>query len=116
LTKTKRLSDADLAALQALTKALVTVSPESRVLLTQLFDRKDVPSNIVADSNRDIEGIAEQLVEAGVSPSVACLSPPDTVRTEEHLEDHAHLNLEGYRLWMGELFLQVQRRLMPRAE
>jgi platelet-activating factor acetylhydrolase IB subunit beta/gamma len=29
------------------------------------------------------------------------------VKLEEHLDDHVHLNLEGYRLWVRDLFPAV---------
>ncbi len=115
LVKKKGLSARDLVALEELVKVLLTVSPGNRVLLTPLFDRtdmlpdKDGDVDVVDIANKNIKGIVERLKVAGFA--VECMERP-LIKTKDHLEDHVHLNLEGYQLWMEKVFPKVYERLM----
>ena len=103
LSPKKGWSRADEAALRELAGALLAANPTCKVVLTRLLARTDVPWEIVSGVNETVKGIAEQLMEEVGSERVDYWNPPgaDTwLNREKHLDDHVHLNLEGYRLWV----------------
>ena len=113
LTPAAGWSEQDEAMVRELARALLAVSPGSRVALTQMFYRKDVPLEIVNDTNARIRRIAKQLREAGFGDTVDCWRPPRLFRVRKHLQDQAHLNLEGYRVWTEQLLVRFRSFLRP---
>lgn len=49
------------------------------------------------------------------APRIKFLSVPEDFDPEKHLEDHVHLNLEGYQMWMRTLF-PVTANMLSRAD
>lgn len=49
------------------------------------------------------------------APRIKFLSVPEDFDPEKHLEDHVHLNLEGYQMWMRTLF-PVTAEMLSRAD
>ncbi len=113
LTPRTGWSEQDQDMVRELAKTLLAVNPGNRVVLTQMFYRKDVPGEIVDNTNARIKGIAEQLREAGFGDTVDCWGPPRRFRVKKHLQDQAHLNLQGYRVWTEQLLMQFRSFLRP---
>jgi platelet-activating factor acetylhydrolase IB subunit beta/gamma len=91
-------------ALEVLIEALLSVSP--KVLVTGLFDRKDMPPGAVWQANDAMKGVGNVLMDRCGS-RVLFIPRPLEFKMDEHLEDHVHLNLDGYRLWVENLFMSV---------
>lgn len=112
LSAKKGLADGDRDALRAVVRALLGMPfPGSKVLVTGLFYRKDVPPELVDEANGKLMGMVTGLNQEVEGDRVAFVPAPGTVKAEEHLVDHVHLSLEGYRLWVRELFPAVVRAL-----
>jgi len=116
------LSDQDVAALEALLRVVLEINGapgvSTRVIMTAILYRKDVSDEKVDDANQKIKGVVDKLnQESGgmlADKRVTWLGPDAVkgLRKEEHLMDHVHLNLEGYRIWVREaLFPEVVRVL-----
>ncbi|KAL2128970.1 hypothetical protein VTI74DRAFT_8409 [Chaetomium olivicolor] len=118
LSHKKGLRDRDRDALAVLLRALLGVNPRAgpgcRVLVTGLFYRKDVPRALVDETNAKLERVVKGLNEVLGEERVVFLHAVEEVKTEEHLVDHVHLNLEGYQLWVRRLFLKVVEMLHER--
>jgi platelet-activating factor acetylhydrolase IB subunit beta/gamma len=110
LTPKRGLKDADRDALRVLVAALLRVEPEGRecrVLVTGLFYRLDVKRELVDEANEKVRGVVRVLNEEFGGERVVFLPAAKGVKAEEHLVDHVHLSLEGYQVWMRELFPAV---------
>ncbi|KAH6838553.1 SGNH hydrolase-type esterase domain-containing protein [Chaetomium sp. MPI-CAGE-AT-0009] len=111
LSPKKGLVERDCEALEVLVGTLLGVNPtggECKVLVTGLFYRKDVSAELVDQANGKIMAVVKRLQERCGEDRVVFLAPAAGVKTEEHLVDHVHLNLEGYQLWTAELFPAVK--------
>ncbi|KAK3316827.1 SGNH hydrolase-type esterase domain-containing protein [Apodospora peruviana] len=112
LTPKKGLTEKDRDALELLLQSLLIISgPESKILLTGLFPRKDIPVELIGQANDKLVGITREMNDGLGKEGVVFLPATGAVKTEDHLVDHVHLNLEGYRLWMRELLPAVSRVL-----
>ncbi|KAL2167342.1 hypothetical protein VTG60DRAFT_1375 [Thermothelomyces hinnuleus] len=114
LSPKKGLSDGDADALRRVVAAVSRVHlerGECRVLVTGLFHRRDMSRELVDRANEKIRAVVERLQRECGTERVAYLPSATAVRMEDHLEDHVHLTLEGYQLWMEELFPAVARLL-----
>ncbi|AEO68681.1 uncharacterized protein THITE_2118270 [Thermothielavioides terrestris NRRL 8126] len=113
ITGRKGLANRDVEALAVVLRALLGVSRECRVLLTGLFYRADVAPRLVDKANGKLKEVVESLNkeclgrDGRMEERVVFLPAPRDVTPEEHLVDHVHLGLEGYRLWIRELFPAV---------
>ncbi|KAK2758024.1 hypothetical protein FQN54_004430 [Arachnomyces sp. PD_36] len=92
--------DKDSDLLRLLLQTLLKIShPEVRILLTELFYRKDIPNDLVDKANVQYRSIVS-LMNTNLGREVIVLLPaPKEVSKDNHLDDHVHLNLEGYQLW-----------------
>ena len=113
LSPKKGLVERDCEAWEVLVETLLGVHPtaiggECRVLVTGLFYRKDVSGELVDQANAKIVAVVKRLQEKHGVDRVVFLPPAAAVKTEQHLVDHVHLNLEGYQLWVAELFPVVR--------
>ena len=108
LSPKQGLRAADCAALEKVVRALLSVSPtgvESKVLVTGLFHRTDVPRPLVDRANEELNQMVKMLVDDGAGTErVLFQRPTPRVKVEEHLVDHVHFNLQGYQLWTEELY------------
>jgi lysophospholipase L1-like esterase len=105
------LRDAELEMFQKLLEALFISSQEdTRLLLTGLFYRKGICDSLVDKANWSYEQIVSGLNKRWPGRA-AFLVAPRGMRKEDHLVDHVHLNEEGYRLWVAELFPKVRDML-----
>ncbi|KAF6788430.1 acetylhydrolase [Colletotrichum musicola] len=74
-----------------------------RVLLVGLFRRRDVGDDLVGEATEGYRRIAREF-EARESGRVEFVEPSE-VEMDRCLEDHVHLNEEGYRVW-GEMLMK----------
>lgn len=109
------LTDADVEKLRLVLQAVLRISPPgARLLLTGLFRRTDIADPLVEEANRKLEGLVVSMNEPA-APRISFVAAPQTV-LEEHLDDHVHLNAEGYRLWMRYLYPEILGALRAREE
>ncbi|KAK4450462.1 SGNH hydrolase-type esterase domain-containing protein [Podospora aff. communis PSN243] len=108
LTPKKGLADGDVQALEAMLRVVLSIDGapgvRTRVVVTALHYRRDVPDGKVDEANGKLRGLVGRLdgdEELGRG-RVSWLGPARGVVKEEHLVDHVHLSLEGYRVWVGE--------------
>ncbi|KAK4160713.1 SGNH hydrolase-type esterase domain-containing protein [Cladorrhinum sp. PSN259] len=133
LTSKRGLSDSDAEALRVLVKAVLKVQEapggikKTRVIVTGLFYRKDVPDEKVDEANKKIQNVVGRLNDEeevghggddGLAGEgrVSWLDPPPGIKKEEHLDDHVHLNLEGYRIWVGEVMYPAVSKVLREVE
>ncbi|KAK0623904.1 SGNH hydrolase-type esterase domain-containing protein [Immersiella caudata] len=114
LTAKKGLSDVDVEALEAVVRAVLAVEgaagTQTRVILTGLHYRKDIPDERVDEANGKLRGLVGRLnADSNLGGMVrdegrvSWLGAASGIRREEHLVDHVHLSLEGYQIWVGEV-------------
>lgn len=106
LSPKRGLIDVDRDALRALLQSLriSSVRWDCKVLLTGVFPRKDISSGLIDEADGKLLAMVKELnVEQG-RESLIFLPPTETIKPDEHLVDHVHLNVEGYRLWAWTLF------------
>lgn len=108
----KGLSDVDVDKLRLILQAVLQISrPGTKVLLTELFYRKDITHSLVDDANQKLETLTQSVNEELGSTTVLFSHRPREVLEDLHLDDHVHLNKEGYRLWMESLLPDILRAL-----
>ncbi|KAK4099832.1 hypothetical protein N658DRAFT_429118 [Parathielavia hyrcaniae] len=106
------LRNEDVRALEVLLTALLRASARSRVILTALFPRTDMPANIIEQADQEMKGMSN-LLEDGVGIGRVFFAGRQLgFKMGEHLEDHVHLNLEGYRSWAELLWMRVSADLL----
>lgn len=105
LHKKKGLTDASILAMRVLLMLLIENSaPESHVLVTALFYRQDIANELVDQANVKIKGLVKETIAI---PRMHFLPMPEDFDQKIHLEDHVHLNLEGYRIWTENLLPHI---------
>ncbi|KAK4459697.1 platelet-activating factor acetylhydrolase IB subunit gamma [Cladorrhinum samala] len=95
LTPKRGLSDQDADALEVLLMAV-----------------KDVSDEMVDAANSKLERVVGKLNDLEEGKGRLSFFPAaQGLNKDEHLVDHVHLTLEGYRIWVRELFPEVLRTL-----
>lgn len=92
------LKSKDLDLLRLVVGALCEAG--GRVLLVGLFRRRDVGDGLVEEANEGYRRIVGEFEGRGVE----FVEPPE-IELDRCLEDHVHLNEEGYRIW-GEVLME----------
>lgn len=117
LTPKRGLSDQDADALELLLRAVLKIEGapgviRPKLIMTGIGYRKDVSDEKVDGANSKLERVVRKLndVEEGKG-RLSFFPAAEGVNKEEHLVDHVHLTLEGYRIWMKELFPEVVKTL-----
>ena len=110
------MTDRDLDACHILPEAIHRSFPTAMILVTGLFQRQDVPPELVEDSNRKIKGLVDVLGEMKkwkicFLPATSAVSVPMASNTGKHFADHVHLNKDGYDIWDGDLCPVVESLL-----
>ena len=99
--------------LQAL---LVTFSTQTQILVTGLFNRKDVDEQCITQSNMDLEELVTRVnteeMEKGIQqgPRIQWTEPSKMIGLE-HLADNVHLTINGYQIWSEILYPKMQEML-----
>lgn len=102
---TKRgLSDASVEVLRLMLMSILTSTPfETRILLSELFNRTDIAEHLVDEANTKLEHLVDSINDTQREPRLFWIEVPDSVTKEDHLDDHVHLNDKGYRVWFQHL-------------
>ncbi|KAG0297143.1 hypothetical protein BGZ96_007504, partial [Linnemannia gamsii] len=84
----------DVALYHLLLQALLRVAPGSKVLLCEIFRRKDIEDQYVDEANRMVRGMIDEMNKnLGETRIVWSEAPKDV--TKGMLEDHVHLDKDG---------------------
>ncbi|KAI0114211.1 SGNH hydrolase-type esterase domain-containing protein [Hypoxylon sp. NC0597] len=112
LDPTHGLRDGDIADLRLILQTLLRIShPAAHILLTGLFYRSDIRNNLVDDANFKLKSLHELMNNNVGDGRISFLPPPTTLKENFHFADHVHLNQEGYRLWISELWPRMSEIL-----
>lgn len=92
-------------------KTLLELGGEKcKVLCTSLFFRTDVEDQVVTASNTEIDKLVARMKEGG-EKRVFFVPATTTVDKTIHLDDHFHLNEEGYKRWDEAMVPEVLKLL-----
>ncbi|OTA54524.1 hypothetical protein K449DRAFT_439423 [Hypoxylon sp. EC38] len=112
LDATHGLRDGDVADLRLILQTLLRIShPAAHILLTGLFYRSDIRNNLVDDANLKLKSLYKLMNNNVGDERISFLPAPKTVKKGSHFADHVHLNEEGYRLWISELWPRMNKIL-----
>ncbi|KAF9958722.1 hypothetical protein BGZ70_009111 [Mortierella alpina] len=106
----KGLRQSDVPLYRLLLQALLRISPGSRALVCEIFKRKDIEDRHVDEANEMVQAMIAEINDNLGEERIFWSNAPAEV-TKERLEDHVHLDDEGYRLWDRILFPRVVRLL-----
>ena len=110
LAKKKAVKNVDVEAYGVLVRALLKVAPRSRVLICEVFERRGALDECVEVTNGKWGGMVGELNGEELGERVSWLEPPKLER-EKHLDDHVHLNEEGYGSWDEVLVGRIREML-----
>ena len=118
LTPKRGLSDQDADALEMLLMAVLKIEgapglrARPKLIVTGIGYRKDVSDEMVDAANSKLERVVGKLNDLEEGKGRLSFFPAaQGLNKDEHLVDHVHLTLEGYRIWVRELFPEVLRTL-----
>lgn len=101
----------DVESWQVLLESCLRIAPECKVLACDMFYRKDIPDEIVDQSNEMLKEVVRIVNEGfaghGVEERVIWVEAKNKIG-KPLLVDHVHLTEEGYRIWDGVLWPYVQ--------
>ncbi|KAH6653162.1 SGNH hydrolase-type esterase domain-containing protein [Truncatella angustata] len=107
LRSKRGLSDESVDLMRLLLQAVLRISkPGTNILVTGLFYRTDILDRLVSDANAKLKLLVRSMNGRSEKKRIVFVPPPTSVGGE-HLEDHVHLNTEGYRLWIEYLLPKV---------
>ncbi|KAG0365679.1 hypothetical protein BGX24_004006 [Mortierella sp. AD032] len=111
----KGFRPADVALYRLLLQALLRVAPDSKVIACEMFRRKDIEDRYVEEANNMVKDMVDEmninLGGGGVGEARIVWSEAPAEVTKELLEDHVHLNQEGYSKWDSHLLPRVLEQL-----
>lgn len=101
------LREADVESWKVLVQACLRIAPGSKVLACDMFYRKDVEDELVDRGNemlREVVGEINSEMETSMQDGEKCEGRVTWVEVRhlicrDMLEDHVHLNEEGYEMW-----------------
>ncbi|KAF2463698.1 uncharacterized protein BDR25DRAFT_154944, partial [Lindgomyces ingoldianus] len=92
----------DITSYRLLLEACLRLAPKGCIVACDMFRRKDVRDVIVEECNgilkRVVEEVNKDLRDAGEEERVKWVEARETIGTDM-LDDHVHLNEEGYAAW-----------------
>ncbi|KAF2762482.1 hypothetical protein EJ05DRAFT_481416 [Pseudovirgaria hyperparasitica] len=101
------LKDRDRDYMRLILQALLHIARAgSKILVTGLFYRNDISDELVDDANGKIQDLVNSMNENIGALQILYLAPAPKV-CKEHLVDHVHLSIDGYRLWTEHLLPKV---------
>jgi lysophospholipase L1-like esterase len=102
LTKKRSLRPKELEAYRLLLEACLRISPKSKVLVCDMFYRKDISDAIVDMGNEMLEQVVrdvnQELVKEGDEDRVIRVEARQLIG-KDRLVDHVHLDERGYGIW-----------------
>ncbi|KAF9361106.1 hypothetical protein BGX26_005735 [Mortierella sp. AD094] len=106
----KGLRPADIPLYHLLLQALLRIDSKSKILACEIFKRKDFEDKYVDEANSMVKAmITEMNASLGLQEDRIIWSGVPVEATIEHLDDHVHLDAEGYRIWDETLYPRVQQ-------
>ncbi|KAF8854658.1 SGNH hydrolase [Acephala macrosclerotiorum] len=95
----KPLKVTDIESYRPLLQALLRIfNAESKILCCEIFKRKDIKDELVEESNRTLRELTADMNAKLGKERVGWIAAPEGI-VKERLEDHVHLDEEGYRIW-----------------
>ncbi|KAI1413497.1 SGNH hydrolase-type esterase domain-containing protein [Hypoxylon sp. FL1857] len=99
------LQERNVMDLRLILQTLFRISkPKTNILLTGLFYRYDIEDDVIDRANLRLRCLVELMNSNIPGKRISFLPAPTTIETDSHYDDHIHLNEEGYRLWINELW------------
>ncbi|KAF9284942.1 hypothetical protein BGZ68_004293 [Mortierella alpina] len=108
----KGLRQSDIPLYRLLLQALLRIAPGSNALVCEIFKRKDMEDRYVDEANEMIKTLVTEMNGNLGKERIFWSDAPADV-TKERLEDHVHLDSEGYQIWDKTLLPRVERLLAP---
>ncbi|KAF9126123.1 hypothetical protein BGW39_006859 [Mortierella sp. 14UC] len=109
----KGFRPADVALYRLLLQALLRVAPGSKVIACEMFRRKDIEDRYVDEANNMVKDMIDEMnikLAGRGEPRIVWIEAPIGV-TKDLLEDHVHLDKDGYFKWDDYLFPRVLDQL-----
>ncbi|KAG0208413.1 hypothetical protein BGX28_000631 [Mortierella sp. GBA30] len=111
----KGLRPSDVELYRLLLQVLLMIAPRSKVLACEIFRRKDIEDHCVDEANGMLKRMIDEMNVNLKEERVIWSDAPAQV-TKEELDDHVHLDAEGYRLWDETLYSRILEILRPCTE
>ena len=105
----KALNPKEIELYRLLIRTLLKMSPLSRIIACEIFKRKDIDDGHVDGSNRLVQGMVKELNDSLREERIIWVDAPEV--TDEMLDDHVHLNEQGYKIWDEVLYPRIQELL-----
>lgn len=96
--------------------ALAASSPDAKILLCAIFEKKGVKAGTVADSNTLLLQMKERINAREGRERVFWEGQPKEIDLSVHLADAAHLNFVGYQIWERALSRRIGELLGEKVE
>ncbi|KAG0000782.1 hypothetical protein BGZ80_006405 [Entomortierella chlamydospora] len=109
----KGLRPSDIPLYRLLLQALLRIDSKSKIIACEIFKRKDFEDKYVDEANNMIKTmITEMNSSLGLQEDRIIWSEAPAEAIIEHLDDHVHLNEEGYRIWDETLYPRAQQLIV----
>ncbi|KAF8976418.1 hypothetical protein BGZ46_008273 [Entomortierella lignicola] len=106
----KGLRQTDVPLYRLLLQALLRIDAQSRILVCEIFKRKDIEDKYLDEANGMIKTmIAEMNVNLGLQDDRIIWSEAPVAVTKDRLVDHVHLDEEGYQMWDKAIYPKIQQ-------
>jgi lysophospholipase L1-like esterase len=106
----KALKSVEVERYQLLLQALLRIAPGSRVIMCEIFRRKDIDDQFVENSNEMLRGLVGEMNRKLGEERISWVEAPVGI-TKDRLVDHVHLDEEGYRIWDETLYPRIEELL-----
>jgi hypothetical protein len=106
----KALKSAEVERYQLLLQALLRLAPGSRIIVCEIFRRKDIDDQFVESSNEMLRGLVGEMNGKLGEERILWVEAPVGI-TKDRLVDHVHLDEEGYRTWDEALCPRIEELL-----
>lgn len=103
----KPLRASEIGKYRLLLQALLRMSDrESKILCCEIFKRKDIKDKLLEESNKRLRELIGDLNARLGKERIGWIEAPEQI-SKERLEDHVHLDEEGYRIWDEVLYSHI---------
>lgn len=109
------LREEDAGSWKVLVQACLDIAPGSMVLACDVFHRKDIEDRLVDEGNEMLRKAVEEVDKEDGKERVKWVEARHLI-SKDMLEDHVHLNEDGYKVWDGVLWPYVAEALGTERE
>ena len=102
----RALKPKEIEIYRLLLRTLLKMSPSSRIIICEIFKRKDIDNAHVDESNRLVRRIAQEINGSLGEERIVWVDAPEI--SDEMMIDHVHLNEDGYKAWDEVLYPHMQ--------